>query len=30
MTVIPNGGHFALVTNQVEFIAALKQCPGVR
>jgi proline iminopeptidase len=30
MTVVPSGGHFALVTNQAEFIAALKQCPGVR
>ncbi len=30
MTVVPTGGHFALVTNQAEFIAALKQCPGVR
>ena len=30
MTVIPNGGHFALVTNQADFIVALKQCPGVR
>jgi proline iminopeptidase len=30
MTVIPEGGHFSLATNQTAFIAALKQCPGVR
>jgi proline iminopeptidase len=30
ITVIPNGGHFSLATHQAAFIAALKQCPGVR
>jgi proline iminopeptidase len=30
MTVIPDAGHFSLATNQAEFIAALKRCPGVR
>jgi proline iminopeptidase len=29
MTVIEDAGHFALATHQAEFIAALKQCPGV-